>query len=318
MTFRDHSSSSKNLPILSFVARDEWQHQSNPVDVFEFMKTLDGEIARAQANRTTLRFQHGDQYYYRKWHQGITLKEVLKNYLQGRAPIVGARNEWDALTRLEFCAIPSLAPVVYGERGRNIFSRESFIVTRELARVQQLDHYLVRQQQAGQLTQRELVLIAAAVGEFTARLHNAGVNHRDLYLCHFLMPDNFVFTGKSPAFHLIDLHRAGVKASVNFRWRVKDVASMYFSLGEVGLSPLWVKRAQITFLKAYAEKIDNVPRLFSWLNNSLPEKPSQDSSTQKKSLRHFRQVSPGFYCAVLRKAAKLISREQRLRERGLR
>jgi len=69
-----------------------------------------------------------------------------------------------------------------------------------------------------------------AVADTVAALHSAGVNHRDLYICHFLLRPDSLAT--EPELTLIDLHRAQVRVVVPRRWLVKDLGALWFSAAD--------------------------------------------------------------------------------------
>jgi heptose I phosphotransferase len=81
--------------------------------------------------------------------------------------------------------------------------------------------------------------LIAKVAEITKKMHDSGINHRDYYLCHFLLKTD------KPAeslaiddidLYLFDLHRAQIRAAVPRRWRIKDLAGLYFSSLDAGLT----------------------------------------------------------------------------------
>ena len=74
-------------------------------------------------------------------------------------------------------------------------------------------------------------------------MHVSGMNHRDFYLCHFLM-------NKAGELSLIDLHRAGIRAKTPERWVIKDLAGLYFSSKNLGLR----QRDYFRFMKAYRQE----------------------------------------------------------------
>ncbi len=76
-------------------------------------------------------------------------------------------------------------------------------------------------------------------------MHGGGVNHRDFYICHFLL--HLPVDARAPRLSLIDLHRAQVRRSTPRRWRDKDLAALYFSALEIGLT----QRDRLRFLKTY-------------------------------------------------------------------
>jgi hypothetical protein len=85
-------------------------------------------------------------------------------------------------------------------------------------------------------------------------MHNSGANHRDYYLIHFLLRRGYdqnhnLLPEKSRLF-LIDLHRMQLRKRTPYRWRVKDVAGLYFSSMDVNLS----RRDLYRFMTVYTGK----------------------------------------------------------------
>lgn len=201
------------------ILRDELIAQWKDQDAFSVMENIQGDIARELKDRQTLRCEINGRVYYRKWHRGVGWQEIIKNCLQLRLPVLGASNEWHALNKLQALSIPSLIPVAYGMRGKNPARQQSFIVTRELSDVIQLDHFFEQYSVGVKAKHRILIRLA----DIARELHGAGINHRDFYLCHFMLKIAFVAdqTGE-PELYLIDLHRAQLRPKVPERWRVKD------------------------------------------------------------------------------------------------
>jgi UDP-glucose:(heptosyl)LPS alpha-1,3-glucosyltransferase len=170
-------------------------------------------------------------------------REIFKNLLQLRLPVLGATNEWKALNKLRALNIPSLIPLAYGVRGKNPARQQSFIVTRELADVVQLDHYF--EQNSVAIKPRLLILKQLAL--MVRALHEAGINHRDLYLCHFMLKPESLVAGHNPEIYLIDLHRAQCRVQVPRRWQIKDLAALYYSSLNLGFN----RRDSLRFLKIY-------------------------------------------------------------------
>ncbi|MDZ7841781.1 MAG: lipopolysaccharide core heptose(I) kinase RfaP [Gammaproteobacteria bacterium] len=206
---------------------------------------LEGEELRRTRDRRTLRFEHGGRRYFIKAHFGVGWKEIFKNLFQLKVPVLGAGNEWLAVHLLKAMGIPTMDAVACGY-GRGLANRESFIVTRELSGMISLEEYAEREQTrigGDPALRRELLRRVAT----TARaLHGNGINHRDFYLCHFL------FTPPGPdqgpgTLHVIDLHRAQVRHRTPRRWRIKDIAGLYYSAFGVELT----HRDRLRFIRAY-------------------------------------------------------------------
>lgn len=221
----------------TLVLRDELQQLWQGKDVFTEVQSIAGEIARKVPGRETLRFKLAGHVYYRKLHTGVGWREIVKNLLQFRLPIIGAENEWHALNRLAELQVPSLIPVAFGKRYRNPARQLSFIVTRELAGAVELDKYL--QAQVQPLCFRQRLALIDELARIARTIHRHGINHRDFYLCHFLLDPvslNGLTAYARPRLYLVDLHRAQIRQRVPRRWLIKDVASLYFSAMDLGLT----------------------------------------------------------------------------------
>src|SRR5690606_37402870 len=195
--------------------------------------------------------------YYRKLHTGVGWAEIVKNLLQLRLPIIGARNEWLALNRLADLGVPSLTAVAFGEKYKNQAKQLSFIVTRELAGTMELDQYL--REKRDNLEFRQKVALTHELAFIARTIHNNGINHRDLYLCHFLLELQSVTAFErgegNLRLYLVDLHRAQIRSGVPTRWLVKDLASIYFSAMGLGITRADCLRFLHTYFAQPLEKI---------------------------------------------------------------
>src|SRR3989338_3478639 len=107
----------------------------NEKEVFDFFMNQKGEVFRSQKNRKTLRFNYLGDFYFIKIHRAIGWKEILKNWVSFKKPVISARQEWEALKKLKKTGIPSLEPVALGEKGYNPATKQSFIITKELSTI---------------------------------------------------------------------------------------------------------------------------------------------------------------------------------------
>lgn len=229
-----------NTLVLDEPFRSLWASQ----DAFACVETLQGKVLRALEGRRTFRTEIGGRGYFVKIHHGVGWQEIFKNLLAGRLPILGAANEWHAVQRLAIHGVDTMHAVAFGSRGSNPARRHSFLITEELAPTISLEDFC-RDWTAvtpGLTLKRRLI---ERVATMTRRMHAGGVNHRDLYICHFLLhlpvdPDN-------PKLSLIDLHRAQLRQKTPRRWRDKDLAALHFSSLDIGLT----RRDRLRFLRAY-------------------------------------------------------------------
>jgi len=223
---------------MALYLREDFQQAWAGKDAFAEAAALTGETFRHKEGRRTLRFALGGRSYFLKYHAGIGWGEVIKNLLQGRAPVLGARNEYEASLRLAALGLDTLTPAAFGERGINPARIESFLITDDLADSISLEDYC-RDWPTRPPALHERRRLMRVVTGIVRTMHQAGINHRDCYLCHFLLyPETLAqaVTDRDVRCHLIDLHRAQIRDSVPQRWQVKDVAGLAYSAMDLGLS----------------------------------------------------------------------------------
>lgn len=223
---------------------EEFSRKFEGTDPFRMLQTIEGNIYRQARGRKTFQFNLDGKSYFAKLHSGIGWGEILKNLLSLRLPVVGATNEWRAINRLQELGIATLHAVGYGSRGWNPASRESFIITEELANTISLEDFC-KTWQSDPPDPRLRIRLVKAVARISRQLHENGICHRDLYLCHFhLHRDQLI----NPRLSLIDLHRALIKTRLGRRWIIKDIAGLYYSALGVGLTRLDLLR----FIRSYS------------------------------------------------------------------
>lgn len=207
-------------------------------DPFEVAENLPGEIFREVKTRRTLRFAAGDKHYFIKIHHGVGWSEILKDVVSGRLPIVSARPEWRAINRLTELGVPTMRIAGFGERGWNPARRQSFLITDELTDTVSLETLCANWPQCRPAFAFKLALIRRVAG-ISRQMHGNGVCHRDFYLCHFLLhlpPGVAPDTIREPQLSVIDLHRTMTKTRLGRRWVEKDIAGLYFSCLDIGLT----------------------------------------------------------------------------------
>jgi len=237
-------------------------------DAFAEVERLSGKLYRDMPGRRTLRVEIEGEAYFVKIHHGVGWREIFKNLLQGRLPVLGAGQEWRALKQLALAGVPSMTALAFGEQGWNPARRRSFIITREIADAEDLEVYSQNWPKSPPAFREKRALIREVAG-MVRRMHQAGVNHRDCYICHFLRQERAASVSaqdSSARLFLIDLHRAQVRSAVPRRWRDKDLAALYFSALEIGLyrSDLFYF-LRVYFARPLGEIIRGEAELLSWL-----------------------------------------------------
>ena len=156
------------------------------------------------------------------------------------------------LNKLKKLEVDTMTPLAYGLRGRNPASQRSFIITEEMRATESLEDFCRDWPNTPPPFTLKKSLVEK-LSRVSRRMHIHGMNHRDYYICHFMLdvsrgrenidPENIKVS-------LIDLHRARIRRKTPYRWRVKDVAGIYFSAMNIGLT----KHDLFRFMKVYSNK----------------------------------------------------------------
>lgn len=210
------------------------------------VEKLQGVVFRELEARRTLRTEIEGRGYFVKIHRGVGWREIWKNLVYLRLPVISARNEWEVIQRLHKLGIPTMRAVAYGIQGRNPASVRSFIITEDLGHTISLEDF-TRNWVADPPPVSLKRALLERVADIAGKMHQGGINHRDFYLCHFLLHTDQTFQNDQLKISLIDLHRAQLRSRVPRRWRNKDLAGLYFSALDAGLT----KRDRLRFLKWY-------------------------------------------------------------------
>ncbi|MFS1563942.1 MAG: lipopolysaccharide core heptose(I) kinase RfaP [Candidatus Arsenophonus phytopathogenicus] len=239
-----------------------WQSK----DPFIEIEKLDGKIFRQLETRKTLCFMLNEKSYFLKIHYGTTLKEVLKNLFSLRLPVLGADREWKAIHRLTEAGIDTMHGKAFGQKGINPLRRKSFIITEALIPTINLEEYCENwKNSAPQFSTKKILICRMA--EIVLKMHACGANHRDCYICHFLLHLPFDGDDKKLKISIIDLHRAQIRQHVPKRWKDKDLIGLYFSSLNIGLTQRDIFRfMQIYFSDNLKNILNNEQKLISSAN----------------------------------------------------
>lgn len=232
----------------SLILPDDFAKAMGGEDAFVRIMQLHGEVFRDVPGRRTLRFELNGKTYFAKLHYGVGWREIFKNLLTLRLPVLSAYTEWRAIKRLDTLGIPTTPAIAYGCRGFSPASLQSFIITEDLGDIVSLEDFC--RNWSGQPPPLALKRgILRRVAEVAAGMHDHGLNHRDFYICHLCLDKNRLEAGEIHLY-VIDLHRMPVRRQTPFADRMKDMAALYFSAMDIGLT----RRDCLRFLRLYRGK----------------------------------------------------------------
>ncbi len=173
--------------------------------------------------------------------------------------------EADAIQLLLSSEIPTVPLVGWGRSADG----RGFLVTLDLAGYVDAEKAVA----AGLAVDR----IIEPVARLAARLHAAGLHHRDLYLCHF-----FVSETDPGDLRLIDAARVRrlPRWPLGRRWIIKDLAQLVFSLRNAGADEQHIHRVLETY--AAARGLSGLDRLRRKIDRKAARIARHDASLRQR------------------------------------
>lgn len=244
----------------------------------DFMDFEGGEginLAAIAKFRNRVVFQAGNEKsnFYLKTYNHPPLKVQLSNWFEHKKRASTAA--YDYLPAMELAKIGINTPVVaaFGEV-MGVFEKMSFIVTEEITEAVDLEKNvppffklpLTREKFH---SRRKFIDELAA---FTSKFHNNGFCHRDYYLTH-------IFWGEG-GFEMIDLQRVFKPHLLAWRYRLKDIAQLYYSAP----GSVYTYSERLRFYKRYLGK-DKLNAFDRWFIRQVKKKAQRIAAHDEKQGR---------------------------------
>lgn len=228
-------------------------------NAFADIMRLQGDVYRDVPGRRTMRVDLGNGSYFVKQHFGVGWAEIFKSFLSLKKPIIGAITEVNAIQKLDAIGIATTLLVGYGVKGDNPATQQSFLITKDLGEITSLEDLCAdwKTNPPDAHFKRRLVI---AVADLARKLHQNGLTHRDFYICHLCL-DVQALKQDQIKIYLIDLHRMLIHSRASIGDSMKDIAALYFSCMDAGLTT----RDYLRFKHYYAKDFDGVSSSF-WQN----------------------------------------------------
>jgi len=205
-------------------------------DVFSFTGGENLTKNNIENFRSRIRFDIPciDKRFFMKRYNNPPISRQVRNWLTHRKRSSMAHFDHSGADKLSRLGINTPKTVAFGGQCRGIFEKRSFCITEQIPNAEALERKLpdffnenlsdtskTNYSSKVQAIKKRRQFIRS-LGEFVERFHNTGYRHRDLYLCHIFYDDR----GR---FHLIDLARCFKPALLSERYRIKDIAQLYYS-----------------------------------------------------------------------------------------
>jgi len=175
--------------------------------------------------RSRIMFSLGenDSRLFLKRYEKVPKFRQIKNWIEHKGRKSTMAYDMDPAEKLRSLGVSTPRTVACGQRWSHFFEQRSFVITEQVPNALSLEKFLPRYCYGKSLddVQRKRKFIES-LADFAREFHATGFRHRDFYLCHIFFSDDGKFT-------LIDLNRAFQPIFLAQRYRVKDIAQLYYS-----------------------------------------------------------------------------------------
>ena len=215
--------------------------------VFSFNAGHDPGGSSLPEYRSRLQFKTFDPertLFLKRYNRPDTLTQI-KNWFWHKAHKSMMSFDLDPAEDLAKAGINTPKTVSYGEQWSFFFEKRSFIITEELPNAEPLDKKLpdcFRDSSKTENLKQQRKFIER-LAQFAKKFHDTGYRHRDFYLAHIFYSDDGIF-------YLIDLQRAFKPFVLAERFRIKDIAQLFYSAPGSAFS----RTDRLRFYKSYAGK----------------------------------------------------------------
>lgn len=213
------------------------------------------EVLHRKVIRLTIALDACPRLYCKSF--SLASPKILKIFLPSRGQV-----EWNVAHVLGKRKIPTYTPIALGLKKRWWFTKESYLLTKEIPNCKTLKTFSKEysrgiRENSEQFRKKFIKNLAA----FIRTVHQAGIIHQDLHWGNILVQNN----AEGPcSFYLIDLHRIKIKRFVTMREKLKNLALLNTAF-YAGLS----ERDQIRFLRQYFKEESMKRKTFCYFRDTI-------------------------------------------------
>ncbi len=263
------------------------QHQLGSFEaLFRFQG---GEAAKTIRERYVTRFEveagGAKTAFYLKRHKlsFVGIKRLLSLFFSNTLVSEGVR-EFKNICDFRANKLATVVPVAAGEKFVNFFWVESFLLTEDFSPFIPLEDLVKEQSEFftamdGKGRKQRLL---REIAVFARRMHAQGFNHRDFNTTHILV--KYSAADEKPELAVFDLQRVDKSRLLKFRWMIKSLARVNYSLPR----HIFSKRDIIYLFRVYKgkEKINFLDRCqLYWIRRKTGKIRKHTEKTMKPAIK---------------------------------
>ena len=243
-------------------------------DIFSFNKGHNLAKSSLPSFRSRLKFEIDSPQtaLYLKRYDNPPVFAQLKNWFTARRKISFGLSDFQIAENLQTLGINTPKTVCFGQEHGAFFEKRSFSITEQIPDAQSLEKKLPPCFYSFPTSEERLQrkIFIRRLADFIRKFHNTNYRHRDLYLSH-------IFYSNNDSFYLIDLSRTFKPLLLAERFRIKDIAQLFYS----SPSKYFSKTDRLRFYHAFTGKnrLDKKDKRFI---NKVIQKAKQMAIHDKK------------------------------------
>ena len=244
---------------------------------FDKGKNLTKNNLASFRTRTEFQINQPQTTVFLKRYDNPPIAAQLKNWLAHRRINSFASLEFEPTARLNAIGINTPKVIAYGWQQAGLFEQRSFIITEKIPNAQSLERKLP-DYAASPATVEDLKRkrnFIRKLAQFVRKFHSAGFRHRDLYFSH-------IFYNDDGRFYLIDLARVFKPKVLAERFRIKDIAQLYYSAP----GTIFSRTDRLRFYREYA----GTKKLAAKDKNFIRNVTAKAKNMARHDLKHSRTV----------------------------
>ena len=202
-----------------------------------------GEVFKRIKHRSVIRIQVSDENgpttLYLKRHNAEPIKKwrcLFPDF--ERLPKSQGLLEFQNIVDFRKRGLACVNPVAAGEKKISESKAVSFLLTEDFSPLVSLEWILFNRPEyfTGPGAAERKKILLDRIGRFAVKMHEVGFNHKDFNATHILLGFRENFSGP-PEIALFDLQRVDRKKLFRFRWIIKSLAELNYTLLEEYFSP---------------------------------------------------------------------------------
>ncbi len=233
------------MPETSFIQYSDWKNLLLNPDYPEFIRIFPsfasvfhyekGKTVKKIKGRDVLRIpvsgKNPASAFYVKRHflSFAGLRRLMRLFFPRRFSSEG-RKEFYHICAFRKQGLATVDAVAAGERHRWFFWEESFVITADFHPFESLENLLLHHAGFRKRMEdpEEKKKLLREIMKYARKMHDAGLNHSDFNADHILI--RYDQENSAPEIALYDLQRVRQNTYFRFRWIVKSIAELTFSL----------------------------------------------------------------------------------------